>query len=118
MIVIELVWTVRDKWQLLCIHCNLNCAHWVVMVQDYEIKVNKMSIRSGEESPPLQIGGNEETVEFAIYVSAAEHRPVVYSLSVYRGEMFHPFATTLCFNVENLMHPYIWGSLTCTIIQL
>ncbi|CAK9217577.1 unnamed protein product [Sphagnum troendelagicum] len=52
--------------------------------KDYEIKVNTMSIRSGEESPPLQIGGNEETVEFAIHVSAAEHRPVVYSLSVYR----------------------------------
>ncbi|CAK9268396.1 unnamed protein product [Sphagnum jensenii] len=52
--------------------------------KDYEIKVNTMSIRSGEESPLLQIGGNEETVEFAIHVSAAEHRPVVYSLSVYR----------------------------------
>jgi hypothetical protein len=52
--------------------------------KDYEIKVNTMSIRSGEESPPLQIGGNEETVEFTIHVSAAEHRPVVYSLSVYR----------------------------------
>jgi hypothetical protein len=77
--------------------------------KDYEIKVNTVSIRSGEESPPLQIGGNEETVEFAIHVSAAEHRPVVYSLSVYRGEMFHPFTTTLCSIVKNFMDPYLWG---------
>jgi hypothetical protein len=109
MIVIELVWTVQDKWQLLCIPRNLNSAHRVGMVQDYEIKVNTMSIRSGEESPPLQIGANEETVEFAIHVSAAEHRPVVYSLSVYRGEMFHPFTATLCFIVKNFMDPYLWG---------
>jgi hypothetical protein len=62
-------------------------------VQDYEIKVNSTTLKSGEESPPLEVGANKETVEFEINVSAAGHRPSIYFLSVYRGERFsfHPY---------------------------
>jgi hypothetical protein len=55
-------------------------------VKDYEIKVNSTTLKSGEESPPLEVGANKETVEFEINVSAAGHRPSIYFLSVYREE--------------------------------
>ncbi len=62
-------------------------------VQDYEIKVNSTTLKSGEESPPLEVGANKEKVEFEIDVSAAGHRPSIYFLSIYRGERFsfHPY---------------------------
>ncbi|CAK9235706.1 unnamed protein product [Sphagnum troendelagicum] len=53
-------------------------------VKDYEIKVNSTTLKSGEESPPLEVAANEEKVEFEIDVSAAGHRPSIYFLSVYR----------------------------------
>jgi hypothetical protein len=69
-----------------------NCDTGLAWVQDYEIKVNSTTLKSGEESPPLEVGANEEKVEFEIDVSAAGHRPSIYFLSVYRGERFsfHP----------------------------
>jgi hypothetical protein len=57
-------------------------------VKDYEIKVNSTTLKSGEESPPLEVAANEEKVEFEIDVSAAGHRPSIYFLSVYRSERF------------------------------
>ncbi|CAM6033896.1 unnamed protein product [Sphagnum compactum] len=52
-------------------------------VKDYEIKVNSTTLKSGEESPPLEVGANKEKVVFEIDVSAAGHRPSIYFLSVY-----------------------------------
>lgn len=65
-----------------------NCDTGLAWVQDYEIKVNSTTLKSGEESPPLEVAANEEKVEFEIDVSAAGHRPSIYFLSVYRSERF------------------------------
>jgi hypothetical protein len=50
------------------------------------VKLNSSKLVNGEESPPIPIGGNGETVNLVITISAPNHSSNKYYLSVYRSK--------------------------------
>jgi hypothetical protein len=55
-------------------------------IKAYELMLNSLKLVSGEASPPIPVGGNGETVDFAITISAPSYSSNSYYLSVHRHE--------------------------------